>query len=101
MAIDEQLIRIHERLDDFADAMGDMRTTLAGMAANCRLCLPVVTGNGRGPISERVTLVETAMAESRARMGRVFAVALAIMGVSGTLLGALIQIIGRVLFPPG
>jgi len=51
--------RIHERLDEIATILGKLRTDIETTTAVFSLVRPVVLGNGKAGIAERVGRLET------------------------------------------
>ena len=51
--------RLHERLDDIAGDLAEVKTSTGIIAARCQVCQPIVMGNGGRSIDVRVARLET------------------------------------------
>jgi len=70
MAVGDEILRLHERIDTLDDVMSarheevaaqlsEIHTTLTTVATACTICRRMVLGNGRDSIDRRVTRLET------------------------------------------
>jgi len=64
--------RIHTRLDELVEAVGEIRKDIAVVAASCRDCRPIVMGNGGDGIDKRVDRLEIAIGQTRQSRNKVF-----------------------------
>jgi len=58
-ATNEDMRRVHERLDALLVAVSKVQAAVQVREATCEPCYKVVMGNGKLPISERVSNLET------------------------------------------
>lgn len=86
--------RIHERLDDVIKVLGQTNANLARYSATCEPCRSIVLGNGKKPISDRVTAIETTLSDMRWFVAKSIAVASIVVTIVVAAVEFAVKVIG-------
>ena len=89
-ALNQELDRVHKRLDDITEVLSEIRTDVKVSTVLCADCRPKVMGNGKDGLDKRVTRLEEARVVSKTFILGMISAA----GAVGAITGGLLKIFG-------